>query len=100
MHIEGTLEPELIFALAERNRRAPCPTPDVEALRAAYDFTNLQTFLDLYYAGPAVLRTEEDFADLARAYFECAARDGCRHAEIFFDPADPHRRAACRWRRS
>ncbi|MGD1066022.1 MAG: adenosine deaminase, partial [Vulcanimicrobiaceae bacterium] len=67
LHIEGTFEPELIFALAERNGIA-LPYPSVEALRHAYAFTNLQSFLDLYYAAMAVLRTEADFAELADAY--------------------------------
>jgi adenosine deaminase len=85
MHIEGSLEPEMLFALAGRNGVA-LPFDSVEALRAAYRFGSLQDFLDLYYQGAAVLRTEEDFRDLARAYFERAARDGVVHAEIFFDP--------------
>ena len=85
MHIEGSLEPEMMFALARRNR-VSIPFANVEAVRAAYDFANLQDFLDLYYQGAAVLRTEEDFRDLARAYFDRAAADNVRHAEIFFDP--------------
>jgi adenosine deaminase len=85
MHIEGSLEPEMMFALARRNRVA-IPFPTVEALRAAYDFSRLQDFLDLYYQGAAVLRAEEDFRDLALAYFDRAAADGVVHAEIFFDP--------------
>ena len=85
IHIEGSLEPELIFALARRNRIA-LPYADVEALRAAYAFTNLQSFLDVYYAGAGVLQTEQDFFDMAWAYFERAARDNVRLAEIFFDP--------------
>ena len=85
MHIEGSLEPALMFALAERNRVA-IPFASVEALRAAYRFEGLQDFLELYYQGAAVLRTEEDFHDLARAYFERAAADAVAHAEIFFDP--------------
>lgn len=85
LHIEGTLEPELMFELARRNRVA-LPYPSVEALRAAYDFKDLQSFLDLYYAGAAVLRTERDFFDLAWAYFRRAAPMGVRHAEVFFDP--------------
>lgn len=68
VHIEGTLEPELIFALAQRNR-VELPYADVQALRQAYAFTDLQSFLDLYYAGCSVLRTEQDFFDLAWAYF-------------------------------
>lgn len=85
LHIEGSLEPELMFALAKRNRVA-IPFASVEQVRAAYDFSNLQDFLDIYYAGAAVLRLEEDFRDLAAAYFDRAAADNVRHAEIFFDP--------------
>ncbi len=85
LHIEGSLEPELMFALAARNKVA-IPFASVEDVRAAYSFTNLQTFLDIYYAGAAVLKTEEDFRDLAVAYFDRVAQDGVVHAEIFFDP--------------
>lgn len=85
LHIEGTLEPELIFALAERNG-VRLPYASVEALHAAYDFTDLQSFLDVYYAGMSVLRTERDFYDLAAAYLRRATADNVRHAEIFFDP--------------
>jgi adenosine deaminase len=85
IHIEGSLEPELIFKLAARNGIA-LAQPSVEALRAAYAFTDLQSFLDIYYAGAAVLRTEQDFFDLAWAYLERAAADNVVHAEIFFDP--------------
>ena len=85
LHIEGTLEPELIFALAERNGVA-LDYPSVEALRAAYAFTDLQSFLDIYYAGASVLLHERDFEDMAFAYFERAAADHVVHAEIFFDP--------------
>ncbi len=85
LHIEGTLEPEMIFALAERNR-VSIPYASVEELRAAYAFTNLQSFLDLYYAGASVLLQEEDFFDMAFAYFERAHADGVVHAEIFVDP--------------
>ena len=85
IHIEGSLEPELIFALAARNAVA-LAYPDVEALRAAYAFSDLQSFLDIYYAGAGVLRTEQDFFDLAWAYLERAAADNVVHAEIFFDP--------------
>jgi len=85
IHIEGSLEPELIFRLAQRNGVA-LPYASVEALRAAYAFTDLQSFLDLYYAGADVLRSEQDFFDMAWAYFERAAADGVVHAEIFFDP--------------
>ena len=85
LHIEGSLEPEQMFALARRNRVA-IPFESVEAVRAAYDFSNLQDFLDIYYAGADVLRTEQDFHDLALAYFRRAHADNVRHAEIFFDP--------------
>jgi len=85
LHIEGSLEPELMFALARRNGVA-IPYADVEAVRAAYAFGNLQDFLDIYYAGADVLRTRQDFHDLAAAYFDRAAADGVVHAEIMFDP--------------
>ncbi len=85
IHIEGSLEPELIFALAKRNG-IKLPYPDVEALRAAYAFTNLQSFLDIYYAGASVLITEQDFFDMAWAYFLRAKTDNVIHAELFFDP--------------
>jgi len=85
IHIEGSLEPEMMFALARRNGLA-LPFASIEALKAAYSFTRLQDFLDLYYQGADVLRTEEDFHDLALAYGARAAADGVIHAEIFFDP--------------
>ncbi|MFE9043993.1 adenosine deaminase [Streptomyces sp. NPDC012421] len=85
LHVEGTLEPELAFALAARNG-VTLPYADTEELRAAYRFGDLQSFLDLYYALMAVLRTPEDFTALADAYLERAAAQGVRHAEIFFDP--------------
>lgn len=85
IHIEGSLEPELIFRLAQRNGVA-LAYPDVEALRAAYAFTDLQSFLDIYYAGASVLLKEEDFFDMAWAYLQRAAADNVLHAEIFFDP--------------
>ncbi|MBB3212551.1 adenosine deaminase [Herbaspirillum sp. Sphag1AN] len=85
LHIEGTLEPELLFALAQRNN-VRLPYASVEALRAAYAFTDLQSFLDLYYAGANVLRTEQDFYDMTAAYIAQARADNVRHAEIFFDP--------------
>ncbi|MBV8298119.1 MAG: adenosine deaminase [Candidatus Eremiobacteraeota bacterium] len=85
LHIEGTLEPEVIFALAERNR-VTLPYRSVEELRRAYAFTDLQSFLDLYYAAMNVLRTEDDFAEMAHAYFARAREQGVVHAEIFFDP--------------
>ncbi|WP_440589818.1 adenosine deaminase [Pseudarthrobacter phenanthrenivorans] len=85
LHIEGTLQPELIFALAERNG-IELPYSGLEELREKYEFTDLQSFLDLYYANMAVLRTERDFADMTRAYLERAAAAGVRHAEIMMDP--------------
>jgi adenosine deaminase len=85
LHIEGSLEPELMFDLARRNSIA-LPFASVEAVRAAYAFSNLQDFLDIYYQGAQVLLTEEDFRDLAVAYFTRLAADGGVHAEIFFDP--------------
>lgn len=85
LHIEGTLEPELAFALAERNG-VTLPYATAEELREAYRFSDLQSFLDLYYALMAVLQTPEDFTALADAYLERAAAQGVRHAEIFFDP--------------
>jgi adenine deaminase len=85
IHIEGSLEPELIFALAQRNGVA-LPYASVEDLRAAYAFTNLQSFLDIYYAGASVLLKEQDFFDMAMAYFRRAAADNVVHAELFFDP--------------
>ncbi len=85
IHIEGSLEPELIFALAQRNG-ITLPYASVEALRSAYAFTNLQSFLDIYYAGASVLITEQDFYDMARAYLVKAAADNVVHAELFFDP--------------
>jgi adenine deaminase len=85
IHIEGSLEPAAIFALAQRNG-VKLGWPSDEALRAAYAFTDLQTFLDIYYAGASVLLTEQDFFDLGFAYLEKAAADNVRCAEIFFDP--------------
>lgn len=85
LHIEGTLEPELMFELARRNRIL-LPYASVEALRGAYQFDNLQSFLDLYYAGAGVLLTEQDFYDMAIAYMRRAHADGVVHAEIMFDP--------------
>ncbi|HSO45250.1 MAG TPA: adenosine deaminase [Rhodoferax sp.] len=84
MHIEGSLEPELMFALAARNGMS-VPYADVAALRRAYVFNNLQEFLDVYHAGTLVLRTEQDFYDMAWAYLQRAAADHVLHAEIFFD---------------
>ena len=85
LHVEGSLEPELIFALAARNGIA-LAYPDVAALRAAYAFTDLQSFLDIYYAGASVLLREQDFFDMAWAYLARAASENVLHAEIFFDP--------------
>lgn len=85
LHIEGTLEPELAFALAARNG-VELPYATEDELRRAYSFADLQSFLNLYYALMAVLRTEDDFADLAHAYLARATQQGVRHAEIFFDP--------------
>ncbi len=85
VHIEGTLEPELMFTLAERNG-VELAYASVAEVQAAYEFTDLQSFLDIYYQGAAVLITEQDFADLMTAYLERAHTDGVRHAEIFFDP--------------
>jgi adenine deaminase len=85
IHIEGSLEPELIFALAQRNG-VSLAYDSVEALRAAYAFTDLQSFLDIYYAGASVLLHEQDFYDMTAAYLARAHADQVRHAEIFFDP--------------
>jgi adenine deaminase len=85
MHVEGSLEPELMFQLAARNG-ITLPYPSVEALRSAYSFTRLQDFLDLYYQGMSVLRTEEDFHDLAAAYLARVHAQGLTHVEMFFDP--------------
>ena len=85
VHIEGSLEPELIFELARRNG-VSLPFASVAALRAAYAFTDLQSFLDIYYAGASVLLKEEDFFDMGMAYFKRAAADHVVHAELFFDP--------------
>jgi adenosine deaminase len=85
IHIEGSLEPELIFALAQRNGVA-LRYPSVDALRAAYRFTDLQSFLDIYYAGASVLLQEQDFFDLAWAYLQRAAAEHIVRAELFFDP--------------
>jgi len=97
LHIEGSLEPELMVALARRNKLS-LPFATVEEVRAAYNFTKLQDFLDIYYAGAEVLRTAEDFRDLATAYFDRAAADGVVHAEF----SSIRKRipiAASRWRR-
>lgn len=85
LHLEGSLEPELMFALAKRNR-VDIPFKSVDEVRAAYEFSRLQDFLDIYYRGAAVLLTEEDFYDLTMAYLKRVAADGARHVEVFFDP--------------
>ena len=85
LHIEGSLEPELMFALAQRNA-IELPFDSIDEVRAAYAFASLQDFLDIYYQGANVLLTEQDFYDLATAYFQRAVADNVRHAEIFFDP--------------
>src|SRR5256884_5256317 len=85
LHIEGTLEPELMFELARRNA-VPLPYASVEDVRQAYVFSDLQSFLDIYYAGCRVLLKEQDFYDLTWAYLTRAAGQGVRHAEVFFDP--------------
>jgi adenosine deaminase len=85
MHLEGSLEPELMLELAARNQR-PLRWTSVQELRDAYQFSNLQSFLDLYYEGCQVLRTERDFYDLTRAYLSRAVADGVIHAEVFIGP--------------
>ena len=85
LHLEGTLEPELMFELAQRNR-VELPYADVDEVRAAYVFEDLQSFLDIYYQACQVLLSEEDFRDLTLAYLRRAAAQGVRHAEVFFDP--------------
>ena len=85
LHIEGSLEPELMFALAKRNR-ITLPFKTVEEVRTAYAFSNLQDFLDIYYQGAQVLQTEQDFYDLTDAYLARVAQDNARHVELFFDP--------------
>jgi len=85
LHIEGTLEPVMMMRLAQRNG-VRLPYADVDEIRAAYRFSDLQSFLDIYYAGAQVLQTEQDFYELTRAYLERAREDNVRHVEIFFDP--------------
>lgn len=85
LHIEGSLEPELMFELAQRNKVA-IPFNSVDEVRAAYDFSNLQDFLDIYYQGMSVLQTEQDFYDLTMAYLKRVAAQNVMHTEIFFDP--------------
>ncbi len=85
LHIEGTLEPEMMFALADRNK-ITLPYKSIEEAREAYNFQDLQSFLDVYYAGSNVLQQEQDFYDLTWAYLKRAAEENVRHTEIFFDP--------------
>ncbi|WP_020146650.1 adenosine deaminase [Thioalkalivibrio sp. ALJ15] len=85
LHIEGALEPELLFRLAERNN-VELPYASIDEVRAAYQFQDLQSFLDIYYAGACVLLTEQDFYDLTWAYLQRCQQDHVRHTEIFFDP--------------
>ena len=85
LHIEGTLEPELMMKLAQRNQ-IEIPYSSIGEIRSAYEFSDLQSFLDIYYAGAQVLIEEQDFYDLTWAYLERAAADNVRHVEVFFDP--------------
>src|ERR1700736_4673496 len=85
IHIEGSLEPELMFEIASRNG-VNLRYPSVDALRRAYQFSDLQSFLDIYYEGASVLLQERDFYDMTMAYLRRAAADNVRHADIFFDP--------------
>jgi len=85
LHIEGSLEPEMMFALAKRNS-VKIPFTTIDEVRAAYNFRDLKSFLDLYFAGTAVLQTETDFYELTKAYVEKAITDNIRHSELFFDP--------------
>ena len=85
LHIEGTLEPEMMMSLAERNG-VELPYNSVEEIRAAYEFTSLQDFLDLYYQGMSVLQTAFDFYDLTNAYLTRCFAQNVTHVEIFFDP--------------
>jgi adenosine deaminase len=85
MHLEGSLEPEMLLALAQRNG-VRLPYPDVAALRRAYSFDSLQSFLDLYYLGLTVLQTGDDFYQMTEAYLARAVRENVRHAEVFISP--------------
>ena len=85
MHIEGSLEPEMMFSLAQRNQ-VELPYPDIESISKAYNFNCLQDFLDLYYQGMSVLQTEQDFHDLTWAYLQRCHQQNVVHCEIFFDP--------------
>lgn len=86
VHVEGTLEPELQFKLAERNQVQIDHAESIEHLKSLYHFSDLQSFLDIYYMGVACLQTELDFYELTMAYMERVHADGCRHVEMFFDP--------------
>lgn len=86
VHIEGTLEPELLFKIAARNNIKVEHARDSEHLKSLYNFSNLQSFLDLYYQGVNCLKTEEDFYELTKTYLDRVWSDGCRHVEMFFDP--------------
>jgi len=92
VHLEGTLEPDMLLALAGKNR-VRVPYANREEVLAAYRFGSLDAFLKLYYAGMAVLRTVEDFTTLTEAYFDKVAGQGVKHAELFFDPQAPGKRA-------
>lgn len=85
LHLEGSLEPEQLMAFAERNK-VDLPFKTLEEVKAAYNFSNLQDFLDIYYQGMSVLQTEQDFHDLTDAYLQRCAADNVRHVEVFFDP--------------
>lgn len=85
VHLEGTLEPKLMFQLAERNS-ITLPYKNIAALQAAYEFNRLQDFLDIYYQGMDVLRTEQDFFDLTWTYLQTVNKQSVRHVEVFFDP--------------
>jgi len=87
LHLEGSLEPEQMFEFARRNN-VPIPYNSVAEVRAAYDFSNLQDFLDIYYTGMQVLQTERDFFELTEAYLRRVAVDNVRHVEVFFDPQE------------
>ena len=85
LHLEGSLEPEMLMRLARKNK-VEIPFRTVDEIKAAYRFTELQSFLDIYYQGMNVLRTEEDFYDLTMAYLQRVAADGAVHVEVFYDP--------------
>ena len=96
LHIEGTLEPEMVFSLAAKHG-VTLKYPSVEALRQAYRFTDLQSFLDIYYAGADVLRDADDFNAMTAAYLEKVHGQGVVHVEIFFDPQTHTAPGGCRW---